>query len=274
MSLIMIKKNCIYIAILMFLITSCKKDDIQEPVIVEDSENLTLNGAISVINANDMRASAFKVQLIEGQTNQSLYNDDYTWPNAQVFFTESKVQVEGSTVTIPFENNGFQFKNLKEQTYTLRITKKGYKAVNRIINVRKDNLYPISISMKVDENAGFTGKLQLLDENGENLSSSITFHRNTVSIFFYLFNGTGTIQGWNINCIPDGYIGKSFIINGEIVHLYSNWVEEIKPSKSGSLKPNEIKLIEVVIDPLVYTIKEHSGCRLSIGYEHNLYLAY
>jgi hypothetical protein len=221
----------------------------QEPIEIEenDANRLTLNG--SVITA-DLNATAYKVQLVrEG------FNAD-----TQVFVTE--------------QGNFFQFDNLSEGTYTLQVAKKGYISVNETFEIRKEHPSPSkTVLMKVDENAGFTGKVQLLGEDGEDILR-IPFYRNTPSVFFYLFNGTATTTYWNITCSPEEYIGKSFIINNEIVHLYSTWVKEIKPSSFGTLRPNEIVLIEVIIDPLLYTIKEHSNCRIIINQDLELNLSY
>jgi hypothetical protein len=240
-------------------VISCKKE---QPPLIEPIDNnsnrLSISGRIVATEYESLGVSAFGVQLIK-EKNENLSNYEYM-PDAQIFVTE--------------KDNNFQFENLTEGTYTLIITKKGYKPKIEYIDLQ--DIYPIfkTVDMYIDNDAGFTGKMQILGEDGIDISE-ITFFRNTSSVFFYLFNGKGIKEYYNLWTVPDEiYIYKSVISNGEIVHLNSNWVKEIKPSSSGMLNPNEIVLIEIVIDPILYIIKEHSSCEISIDSNLKLELSY
>ena len=248
------------ISICLFLVLSfvaCDKKNPPEkqtpkPPEIENNKTptgtLSLTGRIETAYYSGTLATTFTVELMSDKAE-----NNFAHMESQIFVTEN--------------GNNFGFDHLHEGSYVLIVSKKGYKTVKKNLEIRKDgtNLSQ-SIIMEFDENAGFTEKLQVLGDDGQDISE-IEFPRNTTSISFYLFNGTGTAQQWNISALPDeGYIGKSFIVNGEIVHLYSPYIKEIKPASSGNLNPNEIVLIEVVIDPLLYTIKAHSSCKLSINY--------
>ena len=236
----------------MLFIASCEKDT-QDDVLKEtggnnQSQKLALKGRI---DAKEWGATAFRVQLTRENNSSS----------TQVFVTEN--------------DNSYEFNNIEEGRYTLSVTKDNYRPETETFNIKKES--PIllkNINMSKNEDEGFTSKLEILDENGEDVSS-IKFTRNTSSVLLYLFNGTGLAQNWNIRCIPDeNFIAGYFIINGVSTLLVSDWIKEVKPSSSGRLNPNEIVLLKVVVDPFLYTLRESSSSTIYIDYNLDLHLSY
>ncbi|GHT32986.1 hypothetical protein FACS189434_06060 [Bacteroidia bacterium] len=193
----------------------------------------------------DKGTTAFQVQLVKGDVK---YDGNSTLPNAQVFVTE--------------KGNEFQFDNLQSGTYTLIATKKGYSPTVETINVTGEMNYPGYILMSQNTNAGISGKLQILGEDGQDISE-IKFSRNTSSVYFLLFNGNGTDAYWDYNDSYGCYCYKYMVVIDHNEYFSSTFVQELKPS-SGTLKPNEIVLVEIVIDPLIYIIKEHNTCEINI----------
>jgi hypothetical protein len=253
--------------LLLFAAISCEKDVSKEVKDTEEKpsdiadEKLSLSGTITNSNLVDMGASAFKIQLIKGAINLTSFDDSYTYPNAQVFVTEKN-------------KNNFEFSNLQEGEYTLVATKRGYKTSGEPVEVKKNMPNVTSIKMEKGGSSGFTGKIQILSEDGKDLSEIKINRNNTISIFFYLYNGKGTNESYSISYRHyEGYLGKSFIIDSKVEQLYSEWIKEIKP-RSETLKPNEIQLVEVVIDPVVYLLKEHSKCDIEINRELKIELSY
>lgn len=253
------KKYWILILVL-FSVVSCQEDDEtkEEEHITEN--RLSLSGVVTSYNWDDLHASSFKLQLIKGEVDLTNLDENYNHPNAQIFITERN-------------SNSFEFNDLQEEKYTIITTKKGYKTSIEVIGIKNNEANTMSIKMEKG-NSGLTGKLQILSEDGNEFSEIRINHNNTISVFFYLYNGKGTDEVYNISYKhSEGYLGKSFIINNEVVHLYSEWIKEIKP-RAGTLKPNEIKLIEVVIDPVVYLLKLHSSCTVSINHNYEIILSY
>lgn len=254
------KKYWVFILVLLAEI-ACQKDEIQQEGDVEEAVeegDLSLSGKIINGNVHEFGGSAFKLQLIKGDVDVTDFDENYNHPEAQIFITEKG-------------NLSFEFTGLQEGKYTLWVTKRGYKSSVRVVELKRKASFPISILMEKGY-VGFTGGVQILDEEGNDLSEIRVNRNSTLSVFFYLYNGKGTTDSFNFRyCSNEGYLGKSFIVNGEIVHLYSDWIKEIKPCK-GILKPNEIALIEVVIDPLVYVLREHSSCHVHISIDVGLEL--
>lgn len=242
---------------------SCKKEipDNEEIPEIADA-NLSLTGIVANLNPDDQKASSFKLQLIKGDIYLESFNENYTHPNAQVFVTEK-------------DKSSFEFNNLQEGKYTLVATKRGYEISSGTIEIKKYVSNITTVKMEKDDNSGFTGKIQILNEDGKDLSATVKIQRyTTISIFFYLFNGKGTDEQYNIiSRHSEGYLAHYFIINGASTLVESNWIKEIKP-RSGTLKPNEIKLIEVVIDPFIYLLKEHSKCDIEINRDLKIELSY
>jgi hypothetical protein len=256
-----IEKYCILILVL-FAVISCQKDEIpkEEEHTNTKEYNLSLSGSLTNSNVADLGASSFKLQLIKGEISLTDFDENNSHPNAQVFITEKN-------------KNSFEFNNLQEAKYTLFASKRGYKVSRELIEILQNEPNVTSIRMEKGS-SGFTGKLQILSEDGNDLSEIKINRNSTISVFFYLYNGKGTNESFGISHLHnEGYLGKSFIINDKIEHLYSDWIKEIKP-RSGILEPNEIKLIEVVIDPIVYLLKEHSSCNVSINYDFGFSLSY
>lgn len=242
-------------------VISCKKDEIQEEVPDIKENNLSLSGTVINSNSTDLGASSFKLQLIKGEISLSNLNENYTHPNAQVFVTEKN-------------KNSFEFNNLQEGKHTLIATKRGYGISRELIDIKKNVANVASIRMEKGGSSGFTGKIQILSEDGNDLSEIKINRNSTISVFFYLYNGKGSDESYSISYRHnEGYLARYFIINGKSTLIESSWIKEIKPH-SGSLKPNEIILIEVVIDPTVYILKEHSSCKISINYDWDLNLSY
>lgn len=235
------------------LVSTCSLEE-QAEDIPDDSceEKVTLSGTIT----SPYSTSAYQVLLIKGIVDStSLQKANYQWDDAQVFVTG--------------KDNRYEFKNLPAGTYTLCVTKSRYKPNISSFTLSKNYLYPHSVFMQRD---GHTQKIEILNDDGENVSE-IEFRRNTFSVYFYLFNPSANPVNYSIYALPEGYIGKSIIIDGKVVHLYSPWVQEIKfPSKV--MAPYEITLVEVVIDPLLYAIKDHSRCQLIINYDSKVTLSY
>ena len=259
-----LKMKKYWLLIMLFIAFSCKKNELNEENIDLPSPTeycLSLSGTITNSNLDDLGASAFKLQLIKGEVSLTGFDENYTHPNAQVFVTEKN-------------SNSFEFNNLQEGKYTIIATKKGYKISGEIIDILKNASNGTTVRMEKGGSSGFTGKMQILNEDGNDLSEIEIYPNRTISVFFYLYNGKGTDESYNINHRHyEGYLGQSFIINGEIEHIYSNWIKEIKP-RNGILVPNEIKLIEVVIDPFVYLLKEHSKCEIGINGDLKIELSY
>lgn len=247
----------------LFVILSCKKDEVTENGSGSDTNeyNLSLSGTIINSNLEDLDASSFKLQLIKGEVSVVSFDNDSTFPDAQVFVTEKG-------------NNSFEFNNLQEGEYTLITTKSGYEISENLIEIKKNIENTISIEMEKGNSSGISGKIQILDENGNDLSTISINPNSTISVFFYLYNGTASDKSYNIYYSHnEGYLGKSFIINGQIEHLYSDWITDINPS-TGIIEPNGIHLIEVSIDPIVYLLREHSECNVIINNELEIELAY
>jgi len=261
------KKHWILI-VMLFVVASCNEqeipngekddDEVEVPGIVDTS--LSLSGSIQNLNWDDLGASAFKVQLIEGEVDFASFIDNYTYthPNAQVFVTERS------------NNNNFEFNHLREGMYSLIVSKRGYRASSGLIEIQRNNPNMVRVRMERDENSGFTGRLQILGEDGNDLSEIRINRNSTLSVFFYLFNGTGSNQAYSITSRHnEGWLMGNFIIDGRVQTLQSNWVKEIKP-RGGTLRPNEIQLIEVVICPVVYLLREHSRCDILINWNQDL----
>jgi hypothetical protein len=251
--------------IMLFFVISCKKEIPKEEDNTEGSEmvdaNLSLSGTVTNLNWDDTKASSFKLQLIKGDVNSDSFTENYTHPNAQVFVTEKN-------------NNSFEFDNLQEGKYTLIATKRGYKISREMIEVKKNAPNIVTVKMEKGSSLGFTGKIQILSEDGKDLSAIKIQRYTTISVFFYLFNGKGSDEQYNITSRhSEGYLAHYFIVNGKSTLVESNWTKEIKP-RSGTIKPNEIKLIEVVIDPFVYLLKEHSKCDIEINRDLKIELSY
>lgn len=245
--------------LILFVVIACQKDEIQEERNTEEvteEGDLSLSGKIINGNVYEFGGSAFKLQLIRGDVDVTAFNESYNYPEAQIFITEKG-------------NLNFEFNGLQEGMYTLWVTKKRFKSRVHVVNLRRRTPVPVSILMEKGY-TGFTGGVQILDEEGNDLSEIRVNRNSTMSVFFYLYNGKGTKDSFDFKYWSnEGYVGKSFIVDGEIVHLYSDWIKEIKPCK-GILKPNEIRLIEVVIDPLVYVLREHSSCHVHINIDTGL----
>lgn len=250
-----------WILLLMLLaVVACNKEEEGK----EDSEilntvavSLSLSGTI----ANFDYESTYKLQLIEGNVDTEDFDENYTYHHAQIFVTEKN-------------KNNFKFDNLQEGIYTLITTKRGYKASKVLIDIKKDIPNFVSIKMEKANGFGLTNKLQILDEDGNSLSK-INIHRFTsLSVFFYLYNDKGTDEFYRITYRHnEGYLARYFIINGKSTLVESSWIKKIKPH-SGILKPNEIQLVEVEIDPFTYVIKEHSKCDIEINQELKIELTY
>ncbi len=248
---------------MLFAVVACQKNEMREEERKEEREEghvLSLSGEIVNMNVNESGASSFKLQLVRGEIDATDFDENDCHPEAQVFITGKG-------------KSDFEFTGLQEGKYTLFVSKNGYKSHVKTVLLRRYISIPLRIIMEKGD-AGFSDKIQILDEEGNDLSEIRINRNSTMSVYFYLYNGKGVRESYHIRHIHnDGYLGKSFIIDGEIVHLYSNWVKEIKPS-SGTLDPNEITLIEAVIDPLVYLLKEHSGCNIYINEDLRLKLSY
>ena len=239
------RKYWVFILVL-FVTLACQKKEIREEEVAEEHD-LSLRG--NVINMNDLWSSAFKLQLIQGEIDVTDFDENYCHPEAQVFVTE-------------LWHRDFEFNGLQEGKYTLFASKRGYQSFVKTVELRRDFMFPISVEMRAGDD-GLTGKIQIWDEEGNDLSE-IKVNRHT-SAYFYLYNGKGISEPYTImHMSNDNYLRKYVLIDGEIVLLSSNWVKEIKPG-DGILEPHEVVLIEVVIDPLVYLLKEHSSCQIYIN---------
>jgi hypothetical protein len=239
---------------------SCNKEDVpnkeEEPL--PQMYSLSLSGTVTSSNWDDLGASSFKLQLIKGDVSLVSFDENYTHPNAQIFVTEKN-------------KNSFEFNNLQEGKYTLVATKSGYKVSGKMIEIKQNAPNVTTVNM---EKSGITEKIQILNEDGDNLSEINIYRYTTTSVFFYLYNGKGTNESYSISHRHyEGYLAHYFIIDGRSTLVESNWIKEIKP-RNGTLKPNEIKLIEVVIDPFLYLLKEHSKCDIGINGELKVELSY
>lgn len=243
--------------LMLFVAAACQKDEVQEEERAEESD-LFLKGSVANTNIYELGGSAFKVQLIKGEIDVTGFDESYSHPEAQIFITEKGC--------LDFEFNGLQ-----EGKYTLWVTKRGYKSFVKVIELNRRFLIPV-LAMMEKGDGGLTDGMQILDENGKEISE-MRIDRYTASVFFYLYNGKGTCELYNIQNLHKDNLERNVIIDGECVHLYSNWLKEIKPC-SGLLNPNEIILIELVVDPLTYLLKKHSDCNIYINLKLRLNLSY
>jgi hypothetical protein len=237
-------KKYLVILVLLFVV-SCEKDN------EEDMATGCIKGTMYAFTED---LGGFKVQLIPGSIDElSLFDNDYTWSNAQVIITE--------------KDGKYQFDGLKAGNYTLTATKTGYRALRYAkskydIKLEKGETKDISVEMISNSN-GMTGKLQMLDVE-ENEISEIKFSRYTPTVSFLLYNGKNVAVSWSARsdycyAFSDWYRDE----NKQLVQDFSYWVEKIYPS-SGMLEPYEIELITIKIDSLMYKIAEHSSCGITL----------
>jgi peroxiredoxin family protein len=259
-------KNYWIIILMLLAVFSCKKKDPSkkgEETPTPQECNLSLSGTVTNSNWDDREESAFKLQLIKGDVDLGNFNESYTYSDAQVFVTEKGI-------------NHFRFNNLQEGKYTLVATKRGYKVSKVSVGIKKNAVNVVTVKMEKGSSSGFTGKVQILSEDGKDLSKIKIYRYTTTSVFFYLYNGKGTEEVYSITHrhYENGQdLCHYFIIEGKSKLVESNWVKEIKP-RNVKLKPNEIQLIEVVIDPFLYLLKEHSTCDIKINTDLKIELSY
>lgn len=253
-----------FVGILVFaLCVACEHKELidENRIITEEiSEegSFVVTGVLYALKMHNEFA-VFRVQLVKGDVTNETSAEDLVYQDAPVLAIKN--------------SQSFEFGGLTKGVYTIIVTRDGYETVREKIQIGWMPLYYKNIIMNPIPSAG-ADDIQVLNEEGKEISSIEVIPYATSSVSFYLYNGTESNMSYNLTYyMTSGYNMRSFIINGKIERVNTNWISGIN-EQSGMLPPNTLRPIEVLIDSNVYLINEHSKCKILINYSNAVELSF
>ncbi|MCM1041482.1 MAG: hypothetical protein NC396_03515 [Bacteroides sp.] len=228
-----------------------------------DTENVpaegsfVLQGTLRAPKLHNERA-VFRVQLVKGDRTGERHQEGSVHPEAWIQAVRN--------------GQGFEFDGLTSGDYTLVATREGYTEVLAKVSMGWWQVYLKDIIMYPVEDDG--EEFRILDEEGKEKKCIELIPFSTQSIIFYLYNATASDMSYNLShYMSSGSNVRSFIINGKVERVYSDWIKEINP-RSGVLSPNILQPIEIRIDPTIYLVNGHSKCNILVNHRGVLELSF